>query len=1292
LQGACQDITEKKRAEQALNNSEMRFRQLADAMPLIVWAAEPDGTIDHGNRAVSDYSGLSTLDASSQNWIKIVYPADLDYVLAAWTEAVASGRVFAVEYRIFRAADASFRWHSVQARPIKDDTGKIIKWYGTATDIHDSKLAHGEISRLASRLTTTMESITDAFFTLDREWRFTYVNREAERILGVTRNDILGTVIWDTFKKTVGSVFHHQYLRAVRDNCTVVFEDFSVLLNRWLEVRAYPSEEGLAIYFRDISKRKNAEAKVRASEERLRLILDNTLDAHIATDFSGQIIQWNRQAEVIFGWTSEEALGLRLDETIIPVAYRDAHRRGMERMNTGIGLPGAVIGRRMEIAALQRSGDEFPVELSIVPIKQDGHLIFSASIRDITKRKQSALESARINRALQLLSRCNEAVGRAENEQDLLKEICQLVTNIGGYSAAWIGYAKDDEARSIEPVAEAGSREDAAYVAGLKASWSEDEPAGLGPAGRTIRSGKPIVVDSITQDPIFSPWRDSASRRGYRSGICLPLRDKERTFGILALYSSESHPATTEEVKLLEKLADNVAFNIDGLRSKERQRRMEAAVIKIAASVSAHTGIRFFEQLTRNMTEALGAQAGFVARLLPGEPYRARTITAIIDGKVTENFDYLIEGTPCERFIHEAEWVVQDNVIDRFPRAPLPASMGARAYAGQRLDNSAGQPMGILFVLFGEPLKEPGLVSTTLQIFVARAAGELERQEADARIRDQASLLDKAQDAIIVHGLDHRVLFWNKSAERLYGWTENEALGRSVEELHFNDNAPFHEAYSKLLEFGEWTGETRQKRKDGSFLIIECHWTLVRDDDNQPKSILAINTDITQRKENEREIHQLAFYDTLTGLPNRQLLLDRLQHAIALSARRERMAALMLIDLDNFKTLNDTFGHDKGDQLLQQVGQRLLRCVGTRDTVARLGGDEFVVLLEDLGENSDDAATGAEAIGEKILRAFKQPYQLAEYEHYCTPSLGVTLFNNHAGSVDELLKQADLAMYQAKAAGRNAMRFFDPAMQSSAIARAALEVDFRQGLREKEFVLHYQPQLNSGGYVTGAEALVRWQHGQRMISPVEFIPLAEETGLIEPLGQWVLETACAQLVAWAACPETARLSMAVNVSARQLHHPDFVSHVLTVLNYTGANPLLLKLELTESLLVSDVEDTISKMIALKSRGVKFALDDFGTGYSSLSYLRRLPLDELKIDRSFIRDMLIDPDDSTIVLAIVRLAQSLGLAVIAEGVETESQRDFLADHGCHAYQGYLFSRPIPSAQFNAFIRKRRVADN
>jgi diguanylate cyclase (GGDEF)-like protein/PAS domain S-box-containing protein len=562
---------------------------------------------------------------------------------------------------------------------------------------------------------------------------------------------------------------------------------------------------------------------------------------------------------------------------------------------------------------------------------------------------------------------------------------------------------------------------------------------------------------------------------------------------------------------------------------------------------------------------------------------------------------------------------------------------------------------------------------------------EEKRKLADARIRQQASLLDKAQDAIVVRSIDHRILYWNKSAERLYGWSAEDVLGKSIKELAYDNPFSFNEATDKVLKLGEWRGEILQQRKDGSMVTVEAHWTLVRDDDGYPQSILSINTDITQRKSAEEKIQRLAFYDPLTHLPNRVFLLDRLQHALATSARSSHMGALMFIDLDNFKTLNDTLGHDKGDLLLQQVAERLTSCVRETDTVARLGGDEFVVMLEELGERPREAAIQAKKAAEKILACFNQPFHLAGYEHYSTPSIGITLFKGHEDLVDEILKRADLAMYQAKAAGRNTVRFFDPKMQAAVTSRAILEADLREGSRENQFRLYYQPQVEGQGHPTGAEALVRWQHPRRgLISPAEFIPLAEETGLILILGQWVLETACAQLAAWAASWETAHLNMAVNVSVRQFRHPDFVEQVLEVLSRSGANPQKLKLELTESLLVTDMDVTIAKMAALKDKGVSFSLDDFGTGYSSLSYLKRMPLDQLKIDQSFVRDVLTDPNDATIARAIVALGQSLGLSVMAEGVETEAQRCFLAQHGCHAYQGYLFNRPLPINEFDAFM--------
>lgn len=484
---------------------------------------------------------------------------------------------------------------------------------------------------------------------------------------------------------------------------------------------------------------------------------------------------------------------------------------------------------------------------------------------------------------------------------------------------------------------------------------------------------------------------------------------------------------------------------------------------------------------------------------------------------------------------------------------------------------------------------------------------------------------------------------------------------------------------------------------DNFVLEYPCHsrqeqrWfrVMVTPIEAQPDSkrgAVVMHIDITEYKRAEEEIQYLAFYDPLTGLPNRQLLQDRLRQAMATGSRNDRHGGLLLIDLDNFKAVNDTLGHDIGDLLLQKVAQRLTTCVRESDTISRLGGDEFVVMLADLSQNPIEAAAQAETVGEKLLATLNEPYQLAEHEYHSTPSIGITLFKGYENTLDELLKWIDLAMYQAKAAGRNTLRFFDPEMQAVMSARVELETDLRRALQENEFVLYYQPQINHDGSVTGAEALVRWQHPLRgLVLPDEFIPLSEDTGLILPLGRQILEAACRQLVIWASQPLTAGLNLAVNVSARQFHHPDYVDQVLTVLDQTGANPRNLMLELTESVLIEDIDDTISKMTALKAKGVWFSLDDFGTGYSSLVYLKRLPLSLLKIDQSFVRDVLADRNDATIVHAIIALSQNLGMEVIAEGVETEAQRDFLLQNGCRAYQGYLFAPALPIEQFEQYMQ-------
>lgn len=550
-----------------------------------------------------------------------------------------------------------------------------------------------------------------------------------------------------------------------------------------------------------------------------------------------------------------------------------------------------------------------------------------------------------------------------------------------------------------------------------------------------------------------------------------------------------------------------------------------------------------------------------------------------------------------------------------------------------------------------------------------------------------AAIAFESQEGMIVTDHDTVILRTNRAFAKISGYSGEEAVGRRSNLLAsgHHDKAFFEAMWTSLRTHGEWKGEIWNRCKSGEVNLHFMAITAVRDARGALTHYVATLSDITQRAQAAREIETLAFYDPLTHLPNRRLMMDRLQQAFATSARTGMQGALLCLDLDHFKNLNDTLGHDMGDVLLQQVAHRLSACVREGDTVARLGGDEFLVLLEDLGAWATDAAERSQDVGEKILAALNRPYQLASHHVHSTTSVGAVLFSGQSQTVEDLVKHADLAMYAAKTAGRNSIRFFDPMMQAAVTARAALENDLRTALDQGQFTLHYQTQVGCGVRVVGAEVLIRWHHPTRgLVPPFEFIPLAEETGLILPIGLWVLQTACAQLKKWQDTPATDHLQLAVNVSARQFRQADFMEQIVTVLRQTGARPDRLKLELTESLALDNVDDTIAKMNALRSLGLRFSMDDFGTGQSSLSYLTRLPLDQLKIDQSFVRNIGIQHTDALIVQTIIGMAHSLGIDVIAEGVETEEQRAFLERHGCSLWQGYLFSKPVPLESFEQLM--------
>lgn len=567
-------------------------------------------------------------------------------------------------------------------------------------------------------------------------------------------------------------------------------------------------------------------------------------------------------------------------------------------------------------------------------------------------------------------------------------------------------------------------------------------------------------------------------------------------------------------------------------------------------------------------------------------------------------------------------------------------------------------------------------------------------QEAQEALEEQARIAAVAfemQDAIMVTDREANIIKVNHAFEEITGYSQEEVLGRNprIFASGCHDKAFYQAMWQAITDEGCWSGEVWDRRKNGEIYLNWLTITAVKHL-GEVTHYMAMFVDITERKKAEEEIRNLAFYDPLTQLPNRRLLQDHLQRALVQSTRSGNYGALIFLDLDHFKVLNDTKGHEYGDRMLVEVAQRLKRCVRETDTVARFGGDEFVVLLESLNLFKEDAVAQAGRIAEKIRELLSRPYELGSVTHQSSPSIGVVLFRGSGVASEELLKQADLAMYQSKESGRNKVSFFEASMQAVLESRTLLEGALRQALPKGELELYYQLQTDEAKSLLGAEVLLRWRSAELgLVSPAEFIPMAEQTNLILPIGRWVLESACRQLKAWESHPVLGEMYLAVNISPVQFHQPDFVHQVKAILEESGADPRKLELELTENLVLEDVEEAMRKMSALKEVGVRFSMDDFGTGYSLLQYLKRLPIDLLKIDQSFVRDILTDPDDAMMVQTIAGMAHSFGFGVLAEGVEEHAQVPSLIARGCGKFQGYLFSRPVPLAEFEKLVGEWKV---
>ena len=999
-----------------------------------------------------------------------------------------------------------------------------------ASNAIDNARLFRNLSEEKARLKLILDSSTEAIYGIDLGGICTFANSACLRMLGYAS-------VADLIGKHMHATIHYSYMDGSPfplSECTLhcaILEGHPVHTDTevfWrsdgtsfpVEYWSHPKEQegriiGAVVTFIDITERQR-------NMQELALVnfaMNHVSEEAYLADEQGYFHYVNEKACSVMGYRRDELLKLRVIDV-------DSQCTRPEQWATIWELFKAGKMGTFESVHTTREGRSYPVEISGKYFEFKGRPFILGLSRDITERKQADLQKNRLSRALMLLSESNLQLAQVKNEQNLLTAVCKLAVETGGYLMAWIGFAENDEAKSIRGVAQSGYED--GYLDSIKVTWSDSE-LGQGPAGTAIKTGSSVVNQDYQNNPQMAPWREAATRRGYRSSIALPLIINNHVFGVFSTYSADPFAFSDEEIRLLDKLASNLSYGIETLR-----------------------------------TQAMLHESN--------EKIRA-----------------IFEGT---------------------------------------LD-------GIVLI--------------------------------DAKTM--------------------RHITSNPAFSNMLGYSPEEIANFSVLDFHRQQDFPFALEQFEKISRGEiqLAQNMPVMRKDGSVFYVDVKSARVNFGDTD--YILCNFRDISERKAAEDVIKDLAFFDPLTKLSNRRLLQDRLFQALSSSDRSGQTGALLFIDLDNFKTINDTLGHAMGDKLLQEVAERLKTCIRIGDTVARLGGDEFVVMLEDMNEQTLEAAAQVEVIGEKILATLNQPYCLGNNNLLNTPSIGVTLFSGLKQGINDLFKQADIAMYQAKKDGRNTLRFFDPKMQEAINTRTALENELRLAIERQQFHLHYQIQVDVNLRPLGAESLIRWMHPQRgLVSPAGFIQIAEETGLILPIGSWVIDTACSQLRAWQMNEQTQNLVLSVNVSAKQFRQVDFVAQVEASIQHHGIIPRMLKLELTESLLLEDISGTVATMSALKEIGVQFSLDDFGTGYSSLQYLKKLPLNEIKIDQSFVRDITSDQNDAVIVQTIIAMAETLGFNVIAEGVETEAQKEFLILRGCHAYQGYLFGKPMPIEQFEELIHQ------
>jgi diguanylate cyclase (GGDEF)-like protein/PAS domain S-box-containing protein len=845
-----------------------------------------------------------------------------------------------------------------------------------------------------------------------------------------------------------------------------------------------------------------------------------------------------------------------------------------------------------------------------------------------------------VNRALRLLSACGEVLIRARSEQQLLADVCQLIVEQGGYLMAWVGTVELDEAKNVHPVAQFGCA--AGYLERSRITWA-DEESGRGPIGCAIRTGKTQINQDFMTNPAMQPWRQAAVENGYQASICLLLQDETMTIGTLSVYSAEPYAFKAEEVKLLEELAGNLAYGMHSLREQARRRQVEQALQmesekNLTLLRNASDGIHILDSAGNviDASDAFCTMLGYRRDEMIGM-HVSQWEAKFTDAELARSFRQ--NNTQRGRFQFETRHRRKDGSVFDAEVSGFPLELGG----------------------------EPVLFYSSRDI--------TERKRAEENLRMLASVFDNTREAILITDADSLILDVNPAFTDITGYSREEVLGRNPKLLASGrqDQAFYAAMWQSLQQKKTWRGEIWNQRKSGEIYAELLSIAAVCDDDGKVLRYVAVFSDISHFKRHEAELNRIAHYDMLTGMPNRVLLADRMKQAIARTDREKNMMAVCYLDLDGFKPINDTMGHDAGDLVLIEVAGRIENTIRGGDTVARLGGDEFVVLLLGLEKGEECVVTL-----ERLLAVIAQPITVKNRPHTISASIGVSIYPLDEEDPDTLLRHADQAMYVAKQSGKNRFYIYDPALDLRARSQHEFLKSIRYGLEHGQFELHYQPKINlRTKQLVGAEALIRWRHPERgLLPPAEFLRSIENTQLDIETGDWVIASALAQISRWH--DAGLDIEVSINISTYHLESPRFAEKLGQQLaNFPDMAPGKLQIEVLETAALNDLDIVREVIQACREFGVRFALDDFGTGYSSLTYLSSLPVDVLKIDQSFVRDMLEDKGDMAIVHGIIALARAFDRQTVAEGIETAEHYQALLDMGCEVGQGYGIARPMPA---------------